>query len=120
MKSSRIPFVFFSLQNWEARLLLERSCAVKCPDIATQLAGTKKVQQQLSRAGVLEVLLPGQPEAVARLRATFAGLYSLDMVCGQPVSPPTDLGGREPSPTCWGGWSWHWAGLESAMLCEKP
>lgn len=29
---------------------------------------------------MLERLLPGQPEAVARLRATFAGLYSLDMV----------------------------------------
>ncbi|XP_058418827.1 glutathione synthetase isoform X3 [Diceros bicornis minor] len=69
----------YSQQNWEARLLLERSCAVKCPDIATQLAGTKKVQQELSRVGVLEMLLPGQPEAVARLRATFAGLYSLDM-----------------------------------------
>ncbi|KAF6088073.1 glutathione synthetase [Phyllostomus discolor] len=69
----------YNLQNWGARLLLERSCAVKCPDIATQLAGTKKVQQELSRVGVLEALLPGQPEAVARLRATFAGLYSLDM-----------------------------------------
>ncbi|XP_012866145.1 PREDICTED: glutathione synthetase [Dipodomys ordii] len=69
----------YSLQNWEARLLLERSCAVKCPDIATQLAGTKKVQQELSRAGMLEMLLPGQSEAIARLRATFAGLYSLDM-----------------------------------------
>ncbi|GAB1287115.1 Glutathione synthetase [Apodemus speciosus] len=65
--------------NWEARLLLERSRAAKCPDIATQLAGTKKVQQELSRVGLLEALLPGQPEAVARLRATFAGLYSLDM-----------------------------------------
>ncbi|XP_036179568.1 glutathione synthetase isoform X2 [Myotis myotis] len=69
----------YNQQNWEARLLLERSCSVKCPDIATQLAGTKKVQQELSRVGVLEVLLPGQPEAVARLRATFAGLYSLDL-----------------------------------------
>ncbi|XP_027476611.1 glutathione synthetase isoform X2 [Zalophus californianus] len=69
----------YSPQNWEARLLLERSCAVKCPDIATQLAGTKKVQQELSRMGILEMLLPGQPESVARLRATFAGLYSLDM-----------------------------------------
>ncbi|KAF2983391.1 hypothetical protein EK904_003937, partial [Melospiza melodia maxima] len=65
-------------QNWEARLLLERSRAVKCPDIATQLAGTKKVQQELSRQGTLEKLLPGHPEAVARIRATFAGLYSLD------------------------------------------
>uniref|UniRef100_G3X0R0 Glutathione synthetase n=1 Tax=Sarcophilus harrisii TaxID=9305 RepID=G3X0R0_SARHA len=69
----------YSPQNWEARLLLERSCAVKCPDVATQLVGTKKVQQELSRPGVLESLIPDQPEAVARLRATFAGLYSLDM-----------------------------------------
>lgn len=34
---------------------------------------------------MLEALLPGQPEAVARLRATFAGLYSLDMVYKQPI-----------------------------------
>lgn len=68
----------YDQQNWEARLLLERSRAVKCPDIATQLAGTKKVQQELSRPGTLEKLLPGRPEAVARIRATFAGLYSLD------------------------------------------
>ncbi|XP_058670715.1 glutathione synthetase [Ammospiza caudacuta] len=65
-------------QNWEARLLLECSRAVKCPDIATQLAGTKKVQQELSRQGTLEKLLPGHPEAIGRIRATFAGLYSLD------------------------------------------
>lgn len=60
--------------------MLEKSRAVKCPDIATQLAGTKKVQQELSRPGVLERFLPNRPEAVAQLRATFAGLYSLEMV----------------------------------------
>ncbi|KAM6248712.1 glutathione synthetase isoform 2-T2 [Porphyrio hochstetteri] len=69
----------YDQQNWEARLLLERSMAVKCPDIATQLAGTKKVQQELSRPGMLERLLPGCAQAAARIRATFAGLYSLDM-----------------------------------------
>ena len=42
------------VQSWEARLLIERSLAVKCPDIATQLAGTKKVQQEVARPGVLE------------------------------------------------------------------
>ncbi|XP_015736853.1 glutathione synthetase isoform X1 [Coturnix japonica] len=69
----------YDQQNWEARLLLERSRAVKCPDIATQLAGTKKVQQELSCPGTLEKLLPGNAEAVKRIRATFAGLYSLDV-----------------------------------------
>ncbi|KAM6113110.1 LOW QUALITY PROTEIN: glutathione synthetase-like [Pterocles gutturalis] len=69
----------YDQQNWEARLLLERSRAVKCPDVATQLAGTKKVQQELCRPGILEKLLPGRAEAVAGIRATFAGLHSLDM-----------------------------------------
>lgn len=55
---------------------------MKCPDIATQLAGTKKVQQELSCPGTLEKLLPGNAEAVKRIRATFAGLYSLDVVSG--------------------------------------
>ena len=31
--------------EWEARLLVERSRAVKCPDLAFHLCGTKKVQQ---------------------------------------------------------------------------
>ncbi|XP_042321708.1 glutathione synthetase isoform X3 [Sceloporus undulatus] len=69
----------YNKQNWEARLLLEKSRAVKCPDIATQLVGTKKVQQELSRPGMLERFLPNEPEAVGRLRATFTGLYSLEM-----------------------------------------
>ncbi|XP_061114093.1 glutathione synthetase-like isoform X2 [Conger conger] len=65
-------------QSWEARLMMERSLAVKCPDIATHLAGTKKVQQELARPGVLEKFFPDDPEAVAQMRATFAGLYTLD------------------------------------------
>lgn len=67
----------YNEQGWAARLLMERSRAVKCPDVATHLAGTKRVQQELSRPGVLERFLPDNPEAVARIRATFAGLYSL-------------------------------------------
>ncbi|KAG5838383.1 glutathione synthetase isoform X1 [Anguilla anguilla] len=69
----------YTEQSWEARLLMERSLAVKCPDIGTHLAGTKKVQQELARPGVLEKFFPDDPEAVAQIRATFAGLYSLDM-----------------------------------------
>ncbi|CAI9580594.1 unnamed protein product, partial [Staurois parvus] len=69
----------YNEQGWEARLMMERSVAVKCPDIATQLVGTKKVQQELSRPQVLEKIFPDFPEAVARIRETFAGLYSLDI-----------------------------------------
>lgn len=71
---------FFILQSWDVRLMMERSLAVKCPDISTHLAGTKKVQQELARPGVLEHFFPDQPDVVAQIRATFAGLYTLDMV----------------------------------------
>lgn len=69
----------YTEQNWEARLMMERSMAVKCPDISTHLAGTKKVQQELARPGVLERFFPGEPDVVDQIRATFAGLYTLDM-----------------------------------------
>ncbi len=59
---------------------MERSLAVKCPDISTQLAGTKKVQQVLARPGVLEKFFPDQPQIVEQIRATFVDLYTLDMV----------------------------------------
>ncbi|XP_007906850.1 glutathione synthetase isoform X2 [Callorhinchus milii] len=72
------PDDYPSLEDWNGRLLLERSRAIKCPDIATHLVGTKKVQQELTRPGVLEKFLYDNPEAVERIRATFVGLYSFD------------------------------------------
>uniref|UniRef100_A0A8D0A1U9 Glutathione synthetase n=1 Tax=Sander lucioperca TaxID=283035 RepID=A0A8D0A1U9_SANLU len=45
----------------------------------THLAGTKKVQQVLASPGVLEKFFPDQPQIVEQIRATFAGLYTLDM-----------------------------------------
>ncbi|WZZ60007.1 hypothetical protein YC2023_060114 [Brassica napus] len=45
---------FPSESEWNARLLIEQSSAVKCPSIAYQLAGTKKIQQELAKPGVLE------------------------------------------------------------------
>ncbi|MEQ2164740.1 hypothetical protein GOODEAATRI_009909 [Goodea atripinnis] len=59
---------------------MERSTAIKCPDISTHLAGTKKVQQVLARPGVLEKFFPDQPQVVEQIRSTFTGLYTLDMV----------------------------------------
>ncbi|XP_071331065.1 glutathione synthetase-like [Trachinotus anak] len=70
----------YTQQAWDACLLMERSLAVKCPDISTHLAGTKKVQQVLAGPGVLEKFFPDQPQVVEQIRATFAGLYTLDVV----------------------------------------
>lgn len=62
--------------EWAARGTIEKSRAIKCPDIALHLAGTKKVQQVLAVDGVLERFLPADEAAL--VRTTFAGLYSLD------------------------------------------
>ena len=51
---SLINIHFCLLQDWNARLMLERSRAIKCPSAALHLAGTKKVQQVLASPGVLE------------------------------------------------------------------
>lgn len=78
-RNGYMPQNYTSEQSWEVRLMMERSVAVKCPDISTHLAGTKKVQQELARPGVLECFFPDEPETVSQIRATFAGLYTLDM-----------------------------------------
>ncbi|CAB9521167.1 Glutathione synthetase, chloroplastic [Seminavis robusta] len=63
--------------EWQARAKLEQSRATKSPALGYHLAGTKKVQQELARPGVLERFFPDDTAAVEGLRAAFAGLYSL-------------------------------------------
>jgi glutathione synthase len=48
------PGDYPSKTEWEARRMLERSMAIKCPTVITQLAGCKKVQQVLASTGELE------------------------------------------------------------------
>lgn len=48
------PVDYPSHQQFETRKLIERSRAIKCPSLALQLAGSKKVQAILSRPGVVE------------------------------------------------------------------
>eukprot|EP00897_Mesotaenium_endlicherianum_P003739 jgi/Mesen1/3393/ME000192S02564 len=71
------PTDYPSEREWEARLLLERSRAVKCPSIAYHLAGAKRIQQELARPGVLERFVASSEDAAA-LRRSFAGLWSLE------------------------------------------
>ena len=65
-------------KEWEARLLIERSSAIKAPSIAYHLCGTKRVQQVLAEEGVLEQFFPQESEIVGKLRQSFAGMYDLD------------------------------------------
>ena len=61
--------------EWAARLMIEKSNALKSPSAAMHLAGSKKIQQKLAEPGVLETFMPEHAE---EMRRVFAGLYSLD------------------------------------------
>ena len=59
--------------------MMEFSLAIKSPSIHYHLAGTKKVQQELARDGVLEKFL-GDKVKIDSVKDIFTGLYSLDKV----------------------------------------
>ena len=63
--------------EWNARLTIEKSQAIKCPSIALQLAGAKKVQQILANSNELERFIKSEA-VIAELRSTFAGLYPMN------------------------------------------
>eukprot|EP00878_Enallax_costatus_P022444 GHUV01023809.1.p1 GENE.GHUV01023809.1~~GHUV01023809.1.p1 ORF type:complete len:478 (+),score=162.56 GHUV01023809.1:1126-2559(+) len=77
------PNDYSTEREWEARALIESSSACKCPSVAYQLAGSKKVQQDLASPGVIEKFM-GQEQGPA-VRQLFAGLWSLD----NPTDPKT-------------------------------
>ncbi|KAL4424506.1 hypothetical protein ABPG77_006815 [Micractinium sp. CCAP 211/92] len=69
--------------EWEARCLVERSDAFKCPSVAYQLAGAKKIQQDLARPGVVERFAASAADAQL-LRSFFAGLWGLEDLATNP------------------------------------
>jgi glutathione synthetase len=68
---------------WRARLQIERSHAIKCPSILTQLAGAKKVQQVLATpsasgsASPLTRFLSDKP-TISGLEKTFTNIFPMD------------------------------------------
>ncbi|KAI8613015.1 glutathione synthase [Chytriomyces sp. MP71] len=71
------PTDYPSENEWDARLLVERSHAIKCPNAAYHLVGSKKIQQILAEPGVLEQFIPSTKH-VRQLRSCFTGLWPLD------------------------------------------
>lgn len=55
------------------REMMERSTAAQCPSVPYQLAGAKKIQQDLAGSDVVERFVDG-PEEASLIRACFAGL----------------------------------------------
>jgi len=77
MRCGYHPDQYPTQAEWDARLMMERSLAVKSPSINYHLAGTKKVQQELARAGQVEKFL-GDKVQIEAVKEIFTGLYSLD------------------------------------------
>ncbi|EKX51365.1 hypothetical protein GUITHDRAFT_102635 [Guillardia theta CCMP2712] len=85
MKGMEISVVYFragyspndfpTQAEWDARLLLERSAAIKCPTAAYQCVGAKKIQQVLACPGMVEKFV--DEDSAKRIRSCFAGLYAL-------------------------------------------
>ncbi|KAK4157886.1 hypothetical protein C8A00DRAFT_11247 [Chaetomidium leptoderma] len=70
---------------WEARYQIERSAAIACPSVLTQLAGMKKVQQVLatpesvaSTPSALRRFVSDDDMSHAALWKTFTNIYPLD------------------------------------------
>uniref|UniRef100_A0A914DMV3 Glutathione synthetase n=1 Tax=Acrobeloides nanus TaxID=290746 RepID=A0A914DMV3_9BILA len=77
-RAGYIPSHYPTNETWEARLIIERSIAIKCPCIGLQLANTKKVQQKLSEPEVLEYFLSDMPYLIDEIRKTFAKMWGLE------------------------------------------
>ena len=69
---------------WKARLQIERSNAIKCPTILTQLAGAKKVQQVLATPtssftpSILTRFIEAEDPSIEGLEDTFTNIFPLD------------------------------------------
>ncbi|KAH9287617.1 hypothetical protein KI387_031734, partial [Taxus chinensis] len=75
-RAGYMPIDYPSEAEWKARVMLEKSSAIKCPSISYHLAGSKKIQQELAKPNVLERFISNKDDAL-KLRKCFAGLWSL-------------------------------------------
>ncbi|KAF8073575.1 glutathione synthase [Lyophyllum atratum] len=88
------PIEYQTPAHYQTRFLLERSRAIKCPSIALQLAGGKKIQEVLTQPRVLEYFLSDtrwgslafRKEELDELRQSFMGMWGLDV--GQDLLTP--------------------------------
>lgn len=85
LRSGYAPTDYPEESDWEGRRLLELSTVCKCPDLPQQLSGTKRVQQDLCKPGVLERFLEGEGDAAGvakQIRQCFAGQWTLEDLGG--------------------------------------
>ncbi len=66
------------LKDWDVRLMIERSKAIKCPTIQMHLTGCKVVQSIMAQPGIVEKYVESQ-EAATRIRNTFVDIYDINV-----------------------------------------
>jgi glutathione synthase len=76
-RAGYVPADYLSAADYTTRAVLESSRAAQCPSIPLQLAGAKKVQEVLTRPGILERFL-GASEGADAVRDTWMRMWSLD------------------------------------------
>ncbi|MBF0352386.1 MAG: glutathione synthase [SAR324 cluster bacterium] len=74
------PDDFLSQASIDGRILIEKSSTIKIPDIPTLLAGTKKIQQVLTKPEILRKFLREEP--AAKLMEVFVGIFELNESLG--------------------------------------
>jgi len=78
-RSGYAPDDYRGTQDWDARLQLEQSRAIKCPSILTHLAGCKKIQQVLATPSSPHLSrFLSDPTEANRVAKTFAPIYPMD------------------------------------------
>ncbi len=70
--------LIFYWKDWAARLLIERSRAIKSPNIQLHLVGAKRIQQALCEENVLERFITDKKMA-EMIRATFVDQFSFNV-----------------------------------------
>lgn len=78
-RSGYAPTDYYSPACWNARLTIEKSLAIKCPSLLTQLSGAKKIQQLLTDEEIIKKILPSITSSdLSLLTSTFVDIYPLD------------------------------------------
>ena len=84
MRSGYGPGDYPDQKAWDARYHIERSAAIKCPSVLTQVSGTKKVQQVLATpttsggSSILNKFIQGGSSAIPEIWKTFTNIFPLD------------------------------------------
>lgn len=75
-RSAYGPAEFDLPETWRCRSMLESTLAIKCPSLLTQLSGSKKVQQLLTKQDNLLLFL--NDKEIESLGDSFCKIYPLD------------------------------------------